>query len=274
MILRPSDHLAHTENLKINELNYPLEYFEAQIRFATKWAAVTKSSKVEALSKNTALARRFDDNAVFVGITGQIIDESELINLLYENYKTQPSAKYVPKLYPRDATHYGVYGYKYFPENKSEGNLNTIKMHVYPSARGELSNLSSSGHESRVEDLRQMTSYIHDNLPDAQIVVGGSWPYNVPGYRDPFPPEFINNLKRMVPPGIDMPETIPKMSFTGDSLWGQFITRNGNIKEQVFLPFITDVERSTNVIELLDAFPYKPLHSATPISHFYEHFKI
>ncbi|MBP9670155.1 hypothetical protein KBD75_02035 [Candidatus Woesebacteria bacterium] len=260
--------------MKVNELNYPIEYFEAQVRFASKWATVTQTYLTDSLSEKTALVRRFDDPETFSRIANQNTDERQLTRLLYASYETQPSAKYVPKLHPRDATHYGVYGYKYFPENKSEDGLNTIKMHVYPSPRGESSNLTASAYENSVDDLRQMTSYIHDNLPDAQIVVGGSWLYNVPGYRDPFPPEFINNLKRMVPPGIEIPGTVPKMSFTGDSLWGQFITRNGFIKPQVFVPFITDVERAKNVTDLLDAFPYKPLHSATPIRHFYEHFKI
>lgn len=269
MGLRSGDHLIEEpnreENNRFNLFNYPPEYFYAQILFANKIASITGVDFLQAIEQKTAIGRRFDDKNSLPRLVSEYPFLDEFCERLYTSYTSQSSALYVPKRSPRDATHYGVYGYQYLPNNASEGNKNTIKMHFHPSPRGEASNLSSTRHAERVEDLRQMTAYIHDNIPGAQIVVGGSWLYNVPGYRDPFPPEFINRLTRMDP---------LRMSFTGDSLWGQFINRNGFINPNVYAQFVAKVQRSHSFKDLINAFPYHPLHSATPISAFYDHFGI
>ena len=115
-----------------------------------------------------------------------------------------------------------------------------------------------------------MFEYIHETYPEAEEVVGGSWLYNLPAYRDSYPKGFTEKMYRLVPPGIDFmsENTIPNLSFRGDSVWGQFVDRRGHVRQNDYDLFVKKVESAQNVKQLVDAFPNQTLQPKAPIEVF------
>jgi hypothetical protein len=116
-----------------------------------------------------------------------------------------------------------------------------------------------------------MFEHIRGVYPQAEEVVGGSWLYTLPSYRASFPPAFTADMKRLVPHGFEhMPDSVPGMSFGGDSLWGQFVNRRGAVREPAYSVFLERLGDAASLEALIDAFPSRPYQPRAPISVFYD----
>jgi hypothetical protein len=272
-----------------SELEHPREYFEAQVLFASRWSELTGTPYDVALLRNTALYRRIvgsklkpgeaiDDRwSNLMGKIGPELTASEASELMFGIYKQQAHAIYTPPNYPEDdKKHFGYFSFDHDPKNSANEGKNSIKVHFLNPIRGGIGSLHPSLMSERRESLQNMFVHIQKAHPDATHVMGGSWLYHVPQYRNTFPEAFIRDMKTLVPRGFEenFPESIGNMSFNGDSLWGQFVNRFGEPREKALAPFRADVMRATNPLGLIKAFPHLPLQPMCEINHFYRDLNI
>lgn len=257
------------ERSENNPHEYPFEYFDVQVQFAAKWAEVTGEPFHEVLLGRTALKRR-------LGLTDQenqaendIVDifegagsAEEVSTALYDHYLSLPSSRYDYEGDPSEK-HEGrkYFGFDWYPDNAMNGGRNTIKVHFLGNKRGEKSRLSSDLLYERQVELHDMIAVVCELHPNAQDVVGGSWLYNIPNYRDSFPPEFTENMKPLVPAELvhEIPDGIPNMALTGDSVWGQFINSNGWVNQERYDHFLAGISQAGSLLDLYNAFPLKTL---------------
>jgi len=264
----------------VNPIEYPFEYFDAQVRFALKWAEISGEPPADTLLDKTALHRRLNptgdnSNLVWQDFMNNISasgDPTEISNEAYGRYLSQPQSRYAEPTYPEnDGKHFGYFAFDYFPQNSETGESNRIKVHFINRQRGEKSGLDPEYLPQRQADLKRMFAHIQNAYPQADEVVGGSWLYALKSYRDSFPPGFTIDMKQLVPKGFGhIPNSVPNMSFHGNSLWGQFVDRRGNARDLVYREFLGRVDNSKSLDDLVDAFPNKPYQPKAPISIFYD----
>lgn len=272
-----------------SELEHPREYLEAQVLFASRWSELTRTPYDVALLRNTALYRRIvgsklkpgeaiDDRwSNLMGKIGPELTASEASELMFGIYKQQAHAIYTPPNYPKDdKKHFGYFSFVYYQNNTANEGRNSIKVHFLNPIRGGIGSLHPSLMPERRESLRNMFSHIQEAHPNATHVMGGSWLYHIPQYRDTFPDAFTRDMKTLVPREFeaDFPSAIGNMSFNGDSLWGQFVNRFGGPRTKALLPFTESVSRASSALELIKAFPHLPLQPMCEIGHFYQELNI
>lgn len=259
-----------------NDLEYPYEYFDAQVQFAKKWSELMGVSFAEALRTKTAIDRRLTEgerNVVLPELMKGVESNPEAASkLIYDRYLSQPQSKYKPPTnHLEDGVHFGFFAFDYYPQNIRNDGKNTVKVHFINSSRGEKSGLAADFLPQRKADLKRMFDFIKERHPEAQEVIGGSWLYNLPAYRDSFPPEFTQNMKRLVPLelGFQFPNAVPDMALTGNSVWGQFVDRRGWVRGDSYSRFINNVNVAKTPKELVDAFPERTFQPKAPIALFH-----
>lgn len=263
-------------------VEYPLEYFYAQIMFANMWSKLTEDNLVNCMTALTALPRRItgekkppSDHHLWQKVS-QLANQThrldKFITMVYELYLNQPHSNYSPPSYPYDNHHSEYFGYEYIPGNPTCDHKNTIKMHLLIRQRGNNNGFSSHDLGHRQQDLKALFTIIQSLYPNADTVIGGSWLYNWPPYKDSYPPDFTDKPQRLVPPGYEtqIPNSVPFLSFYGDSIWGQFVNRHGERRQRVYTQFVEAVSSATSTLDLVNAFPYPPLRPRSPIEVFYE----
>ena len=103
-----------------------------------------------------------------------------------------------------------------------------------------------------------MFRQIHEVHPDAEEVWGGSWLYNLEAYRRLFPTEYV---AAPTSAGYE----------TGYlALWGQFVSRNGGVREPAASLFMDCVRQRRDIEACLTCFPYVVLRVRCRIGAFYE----
>lgn len=279
-LVSKENELTHLVENKNSDNKYPFEYFDAQVRFALKWSVLSGVPLTEVLQKKTALYRRvtgrkypYGDeiwNKLTVGLSDESLSPEIIATGMYDTYLDQPQQNN-----ENTENHFGMFAFDYYPANDQTGEKNRIKVHFLPQKnKGDKSSLDIQFLDERRADIHRMFTYIHEKHPQAEEVIGGSWLYALNSYRDSFPPQFTVNMKRLVPPEFAyIPNTVPTMSFTGDSVWGQFIDRNGGVRQYVYDVFIKNVLKSKTLEDLINSFPNFTYQPKVPISVFYEWIK-
>lgn len=262
------------------EVEYPFGYFDTQVRFALKWAALSGEPIEQALLTKTALYRRitgkkYPGNQTVWQDALQAISETPdaatVSQVLYAKYLAQPHHVYTEPTYPEnDGKHFGFFAFDFYEAKPETGEKARIKVHFINRKRGEQSSLDAKYLAERQSDLRRMFTFIREHYPQAEEVIGGSWLYALQSYRDSFPPAFTKNMLRLVPKGFDhIPNSVPNMSFNGNSVWGQFIDRRGGVRQHVYDQFVANVDRAQSLDDLVEAFPNVPYQPKVPITVFY-----
>lgn len=263
------------ETLPSEELAFPYLYFQVQVAFALRMAKVKEISLSEAFESWTGLKARLveDKNDVsqvheWEQLLTELVSMSEpqMVDRVFELFKTRPKSKYTPPEYPEnDGKHFGHFSFDYYHEKK------TIKVHYIVRDRRKGSGLKLKDLELRRAELKEMFVYIQNKYPDAEEVIGGSWIYNLEGYRRIYPPEYTKNMRRLVP--FDYPEEgpyfAPTMTFTGNSVWGQFVDNEGKADLDRVLQFNKHLKDAADYLELVDSFPMMTLQPRCHISEFY-----
>lgn len=267
-----------------SESEYPFEYFDAQVHFAFQWANLSDEPLDNTLLRMTALYRRITDKKppkdgdvdvrwkALLDKTSVLKKVEDVSKAAYAIYLMQNHSVYSDPVYPKnDDKHFGYFSFDHYPPNELTGEKDRIKIHFINRNRGDKSGLDNSFLPQRQENLRRMFSRIRNLYPEAQNVIGGSWLYALPGYRDSFPPDFTQNMKRLVPKGFEhIPNSVSNMSFEGNSVWGQFVNRKGGVRQQVYDKFIRSVTDAKNLDDLVNAFPNVPYQPKSHISVFYD----
>jgi hypothetical protein len=88
-------------------------------------------------------------------------------------------------------------------------------------------------------------------------VVGRSWLYNLDAYRRLFPDPYLTTAH------------VVEHRFQHMPLWGQFLDRQGEIKESMTRQFLERLERQSSLDRLDQCFPLQVLSVEASVSQFY-----
>jgi hypothetical protein len=233
------------------EKEHDKEFFALQIQFAKKMAEVTSEPFFDVLLKNTNLYRRFGlgkasdpNNPVWKKFISH--GEENITDRAYQLYLAEKDN--APK-----KLEFGCFKYKYVPETK------TVFIHFY---NKEKTDSPLKDQEKRKQELKTMFEYIKQNHPEAELVRGHSWLYNLEQYRSIFPSEYTQNMQSDEKPSV------------GLSTWGQFLDRRLKTRPDLVEAFLNKINSAKTKQEILDAFPNKVMLPQTDIENFYKYLNI
>jgi hypothetical protein len=150
-----------------------------------------------------------------------------------------------------DGRRWGCFAYEWRPARQA------IRIHFSNQDAPEPGTLSRERMAARMEELRAMFAVVHEERPDAQVVIGGSWLYNLDTYRRLFPPEF----------GASATPDEPHLQYR--ALWGQFLRRDGSLNAERATAFLARVAGLADPARYAECFPLQVLLTQAPIAAFY-----
>jgi len=240
------------------DIAYPLGYFGLQTCFANSWARLSDEDFSTALKERTTVVRitrgnhtpaDAEDPKALTELLADVRledDPLQVATALYNIYLQQPYSAYAPPKYP-----FGAFIYTTRPDIKG------IQLHFDSPQRGSNPFADS---ELRHREFAAMLEDIAVNHPDAQKFLAGTWLFKIPGFRQLFPPDI-----QLGPP--------PQLRMAGDSLWGQFLNRDGEIHNRLRRIFTNKVYAANTTKDLLQAFPAPVLFTNDDIRKYYEYYK-
>jgi hypothetical protein len=236
---------------------YPRRFFEINVLFALKIAEVSDQALEGALFNYTVLYRRFglgqDRNPAhptWQAYLNGLRRAPDLTDWTYQFYLAQPQAD-VPSGQPD----FGCFSYDVWPDNR-------IRLHFHNAELPEYSPLSRQRLDARLSELRAMFGHLKRTVPSPATVIGCSWLYNIEAYRRLFPPAFLATAQVSY---ADFPFLV---------LWGQFLDRNWQIKEDLAGRFLDCLGRARDLEAAKRCFPYPVLRLECPVQPFYDFYGI
>jgi len=249
----------------------PLNYFSLQLEYAKKAVRISEISLEQALMEFTSFWRRIHDprllkiNKMEWSFDPKTSQWRELRDRINNN---EPADIIAYELYLRNDNNtgtgkqcFGCFGYDFI--SQVDDDCRVIKIHFKNRDNSGEGPLSKERQSARLQDLKRMFEFIRENHPEAKVVIGGSWLYNLRSYQRLFPKAFISNMKI---------EEIPFPRTSG--IWGQFLNSNGQVNEKIKCSFLYKVYNATSSEKLLGCFEFKVLFARTGIENFYSHLAI
>jgi hypothetical protein len=102
---------------------------------------------------------------------------------------------------------------------------------------------------------------IRSKVPEAKTVRGGSWLYNLEAYKRLFPFEYVSTAQQ------------EDDEFPFLALWGQFLNRNGQLRDQIADPFLACIQEQDTLDGLKQCFPFQVLRPECTIDIFYKFYE-
>jgi hypothetical protein len=127
-----------------------------------------------------------------------------------------------------------------------------VRLHFNARTDNGMSPLDFRQLAARQGELRTLIDQLHAQLRASGhassdvLVHGTSWLYNVPAYRRLFPSAYIASAR-------------PVARLRALSLWGQFLDRNGCVRNDAAAMLLARVERASDFADLLSCFPLQAL---------------
>ena len=242
-------------------IQYAKEFLTLQVKFAQKIAEVSKQALPDVLIDYTILRMLFNLrvshdisnplwNAFIIGL--ELSDNSE--DWTYNFYRQRMTVK--PDV-SDDRRFFGCFSYVYPWRGTKK-----LRLHFENRETSDRGTLSKERMAIRKSELSAMFRYIHANHPDVETVRGGSWLYNIPAYLRLFPPDYVKTAK---PVGYET---------TFWALWGQFVARNGSIREPAASQFLGCLSKQQMIEGCLQCFPYQVLRPECSIETFYDFYNL
>lgn len=237
---------------------FPKRFFELNWLFALKIAAVWRRPLTDVLLDHTHfyirfnLGRSFDPahptwQAYLRGIE-QPGDPIEWTYQFYLAHEAQAVAR------PDEPT-FECFSYTVLPGLR-------IRLHFHNAETEDCSPLSWERLPARIAELSAMFAHIRAHVDQPTTVVGGSWLYNIDAYRRLFPLAYLASAH------------VATNEFRYLTLWGQFLDRRGQVKEQLATRFVEDLNQANNLRDLEKCFPFQVLHLESSVQQFYSYYGI
>lgn len=242
--------------MNINRNKYPKGYYALQDTFAQKASKLCKVPLKDSYNENTrfyillntAYKENIDDLwKTFIDEIVEIQDPKKRIEKIYKymNDITMPAKvkKYI-----------GCFRYDYLEEK------NTASLHFSNKDSLEISPLSTKNIQKRELELKELFNKLKkepygDNVKFRIF----SWLNNFPPFSRLFPKEIFE----------DAPV---KDYYRSNAVWGQFLDRNANLRDDLVDLMYKNIEKSTSCAELYESFPYKATEVIVPAKLLYKHF--
>lgn len=239
-------------------MRYAKAFFDLQLQFAHKVAALSGMSVAQALLEYTNLYIRFGLGRDFdpaqptwreyvAGL--QTADDAG--EWTYRFYLARPAA---PP--PGIVATRGCFSYARLGDDR-------IRLHFL--------NVEPDGHaplgRDRLRQRRADLAALFENVKRTQRsplrVLGVSWLYNLEAYRRLFPPSYIASARAAEPP-----------RFRNMPLWGQFLDRHGQVRTSPARQFLERLERQPSLDGLGQCFPLPALGVEASAQEFYDFYGI
>jgi hypothetical protein len=136
-----------------------------------------------------------------------------------------------------------------------------LRMHLVGTENSPMSVLGSEFQSQRIQEITELQRHVANNEPHVLYAKGCSWLYNLEAYQRLFPPKFI---QAMAEPDYDQ--------FSYLSLWGQFLNRDGSIRQNFAKDLFSRLDSISDIGSLMACFPNRPLIGVCEIEvfrHFY-----
>jgi len=250
---------------------FPLPHFTLQYEYAKRAAEILTIPIETALLQFTQIWRRIHNvselkankmdwsfhttTSAWQELCDRINNNESADIVAYDLYIKNNGSSDVGKKY------FGCFRYDFIPQKGNK--KGTIKLHFKNRDSSRYGPLTKERQDARFGDLKSMFTWIKKTHPDAEIVEGGSWLYNLESYRRLFPKIFTADMKV---------EEVPFPRSSG--IWGQFLTSDSQVNDRMQQDFLVKANCATDVYELLQCFEFKILFPTAGIENFYDHYGI
>ena len=237
---------------------YAKSFFDLQLQFARKVAVLSGLPFARAVLEYTNLYVRFGLGRDFdaahpiwreylAGLQGTTDDRE----WTYRFYSARSEAMAAP---PTVAT-FGCFAYARLSSDR-------IRLHFQNAETDGHSPLGIDRRAHRLADLTALFDHVKRTERQPLHVVGASWLYNLAAYRRLFPAPYLATARAIGQRFQRMP------------LWGQFLDRDGQIKESMTRPFLERLERQSSLDRLDQCFPFQVLSVEASSLEFYDFYGI
>jgi hypothetical protein len=237
---------------------YAKAFFDLQLQFADTVTALSGLPLGRALFEYTnlyirfGLGRDFDPaHPVWQEYVAGLPGASDHGEWTYRFYSRTPEATTAPAV----VATFGCFSYARLSDDR-------IRLHFVNAETNGHSPLGIERLGQRRADLTALFEHLQRTEPDPRRMVGASWLYNLHAYRRLFPASYLATAHAIGGRFRHMP------------LWGQFVDRDGEIKERMTRSFLERLERQSSVDGLDACFPFQVLRLEAPVKEFYDFYGI
>lgn len=254
----------------------PYGYFAAQTAFALKALELgLADTVVQALEQFSAIPRKIMGNKNPVKAQGShwmdtvevltskpaSTDHQALTDTLFAKYLSYPDASTYtkPPLELLNGRQIGAFTHDF---DQTEA---AIRLHFVERVRGPKSEFGETDRINRMNDMRELFAMIKrkNYTPTPTTVTSGSWMYNIRSVINVMPQPFR-----------DSAGAPPRLSFGGDSLWGQFVTSDGGYHAGRYAEFLSKLEHAYDIESMVAAFPLPVLFLQARLTDFFDYYHI
>lgn len=243
-------------------MQYPKEFVALQVKFAYKIAEISNQPLADVLMDYTLLRQIFClrvsrtiPNPLWDEFIHGLLKHPDPSEWAYQFHLRRMSELPEPRL--REHDDFGCFSYNY-PWREPR----LLRLHFMNRDTSGQGALSRTRMRIRKTELTEMFRHIKVNHSDAKKVRGCSWLYNIEAYCRLFPPDYIKTAR---PVEHDL-------GFW--TSWGQFIHRNGQLRESAAVQFSECLREQTTVDGCLGCFPYQRLNPICNIEVFYDFYGV
>jgi hypothetical protein len=122
--------------------------------------------------------------------------------------------------------------------------------------------LSAQYQQQRRDDLTALFCHVRQTQDEAVQIVGASWLYNLRAYARLFPPDYLATA-------CVLPQRFQRLS-----LWGQFLDRDGAVKNHMAQSFLQCLEQQVDIEQLAEYFAFQVLAVESSVQVFYNFYGI
>lgn len=242
-------------------IQYAKEFFTLQIKFAQKIAEVSNQELADVLINHTMLRNLFNlrvshdmSNPLWDAFIQGLYTSDNPEDWTYDFYLQRMT---IASESSDERQFFGCFSYVYPWRGTKK-----LRLHFENRETFKHGVLSKTRMTLRKSELSAMFRHIQINHSDVETVRGGSWLYNIPAYIRLFPPDYVKTAK---PVGYE----------TGFwALWGQFIARNGSIRQPAASQFLKCLDKQKTIEDCLQCFPYQVLQPECAIETFYKFYNL
>ncbi len=141
-------------------------------------------------------------------------------------------------------------------------NGDRIRLHFQNAETDGHSPLAMDRLDLRLAELAGLFAHVKRGARQPLRVIGASWLYNLGAYRRLFPDSYLATAHVIHGRFRHMP------------LWGQFVTRYGEVRDSTARPFRERLGRQSSLEGLDQCFPMQVLAVEAPVREFYEFYGV
>jgi hypothetical protein len=239
-------------------VRYAKAFFDLQLHFAEKAAELSGPPLARAVLDYTnfyirfGLGRDFDPaHPRWREYLGGLGDRNERHDWTYRFYLARPHGVAPPNI----VATFGCFSYAWLSEDR-------IRLHFENAEKDGLSPLTMERRDRRAAELAALFAHVRGTRRTAVRVVGASWLYNLSAYRRLFPESYLATAH------------VVQRRFRHMPLWGQFVNRYGDVREDAARQFRDRLGRQSTLEHLDQCFPFQVLRLEAPAVEFYESFGV